>query len=376
MKLPLLLLAALALPAGAADYYLLGDDTGGSCSLNGEGTPVGWATTSGGAKVRSDTSDASGVFHLDGHLMRIAVRSDTSDASGVFHLDGHLMRIAVTTANLSFGGARLVFDGAKPAINDKYSANETLTLDHVYVPAGNAGELRCGDKEQTKVVAGSDWVVESGARLLLNIGEKDSARNWTCSATVTGEGTFGAASGVNDTRVYSANSASATGSVTLTGDLTGFAGRLSAGENGTTWTGNQANAIKNLKLVIGAASALPQATPDGDVMLGSVCVTNGATISFACNATSVDVRGWTFGSGAVPTVNVDSGKTVTIQGPVQGTVGFKKTGDVGGEGAYEPITLTGQSTVSAATLSAYAARCEQWLEDRSGSATAGTIFFF
>ena len=360
MKLPLLLLAALALPAGAADYYLLGDDTGGSCSLNGEGTPVGWATTSGGAKVRSDTSDASGVFHLDGHLMRIAV----------------------TTANLSFGGARLVFDGAKPAINDKYSANETLTLDHVYVPAGNAGELRCGDKEQTKVVAGSDWVVESGARLLLNIGEKDSARNWTCSATVTGEGTFGAASGVNDTRVYSANSASATGSVTLTGDLTGFAGRLSAGENGTTWTGNQANAIKNLKLVIGAASALPQATPDGDVMLGSVCVTNGATISFACNATSVDVRGWTFGSGAVPTVNVDSGKTVTIQGPVQGTVGFKKTGSgtlilgVGGDGAYEPITLTGQSTVSAATLSAYAARCEQWLEDRNGSATAGTIFFF
>lgn len=359
MKLPFLLLAALALPVGAADYYLLGDDTGSNCSLDGAGTPFGWATTSGGTKVRSDTSDASGVFHLDGHLMRIAV----------------------TTANLSFGGARLVFDGAKPAINDKYSANETLTLDNVYVPTGHAGELRCGDKN-TKVVAGRNWVVSPGARLLLNIGEEGSPRNWTCSATVTGEGTFGAASGINDTRVYSANSASATGSVTLTGDLTGFAGRLSAGENGTTWSGNQANAIKNLKLVIGAASALPQATPDGDVMLGSVCVTNGATISFSCNATSVDVRGWTFGSGAVPTVNVDSGKTVTIQGPVQGTVGFKKTGsgtlilDVGGEGAYQPITLTGQSTVSAATLSAYAARCEQWLEDRSGSATAGTIFFF
>ena len=354
-----LLLAALALPAGATDYYLRGDDTGSNCSLNGAGSPYGWATTSGGAQVRKDTSDSTGVFHIDGHLMRIAV----------------------TTDNLSFGGARLVFDGAKPAINDKYSENATLTLDNVYVPTGHAGELRCGDKN-TKVVAGRNWVVAPGARLLLNIGEEGSPRNWTCSATVTGEGTFGAASGINDSRVYSANSASATGSVTLTGDLTGFAGRLSAGENGTTWTGNQANAIKNLKLVIGAASALPQATPDGDVMLGSVCVTNGATISFSCNATSVDVRGWTFGSGAVPTVNVDSGKTVTIQGPVQGTVGFKKTGsgtlilDVGGEGAYEPITLTGQSTVSAATLSAYAARCEQWLEDRSGSATAGTIFFF
>ena len=360
MKLPLLLLAALALPVGAADYYLLGDDTGSNCSLDGAGgTPFGWATTSGGTQVATKANDATGVYHLDGHLLRIAV----------------------STANLSFGGARLVFDGALPAINDKYTANATLTLDHLFVPAGKVGELRCGDKN-TKVVAGADWVVESGARLLLNIGEEGSSRNWNCSATVTGGGTFAAASGVTDSRVWTANSATASGAVTLTGDLSGFTGYLSAGENGMTWTGDQAAAIANLKLVIGAASALPQATPDGDVMLGSVCVTNGATISFACNATSVDVRGWTFGSGAVPTVNVDSGKTVTIQGPVQGTVGFKKTGagtlvlDVGGEGAYEPITLTGQSTVSAATLSAYAARCEQWLEDRNGSATAGTIFFF
>lgn len=359
MKLPLLLLAALALPAAATDYYLRGDDTGSNCSLDGSGSPYGWATTSGGTQVATKANDATGVYHLDGHLLRIAV----------------------STANLSFGGARLVFDGALPAINDKYTANATLTLDHLFVPAGKVGELRCGDKN-TKVVAGADWVVESGARLLLNIGEEGSSRNWNCSATVTGGGTFAAASGVTDSRVWTANSATASGAVTLTGDLSGFTGYLSAGENGMTWTGDQAAAIANLKLVIGAASALPQATPDGDVMLGSVCVTNGATISFSCNATSVDVRGWTFGSGAVPTVNVDSGKTVTIQGPVQGTVGFKKTGagtlvlDVGGEGAYEPITLTGQSTVSAATLSAYAARCEQWLEDRSGSATAGTIFFF
>ena len=354
-----LLLAALALPAGATDYYLRGDDTGSNCSLNGAGTPYGWATTSGGAQVRKDTGDASGVFHIDGHLMRIAD----------------------TTANLSFGGARLVLDGAKPAINDKYTANATLTLDHVYVPAGNAGELRCGDKN-TKVVAGAGWVVESGARLLLNIGEEGSTRNWTCSATVTGEGTFGAASGVNDTRVYSANSATASGAVTLTGDLSGFTGYLSAGENGTTWTGDQATAIKNLKLVIGAASALPVSTPDGDVLAGSVCVTNGATISFTCNATSPEIRGWDFGSGAVPTVNVDSGKTVYVYGPVTGSVGFKKTGNgtlvlnVGGEGAYDTITLSGSSTVSAATLSAYVAKCEEWLEDRNGGAAAAAIFFY
>ena len=354
-----LLLAALALPAGATDYYLRGDDTGSNCSLDGSGSPVGWATTSGGTQVATKANDATGVYHLDGHLLRIAV----------------------STANLSFGGARLVFDGALPAINDKYTANATLTLDHLFVPAGKVGELRCGDKN-TKVVAGADWVVESGARLLLNIGEEGSPRNWNCSATVIGEGTFAAASGVTDSRVWTANSATASGAVTLTGDLSGFTGYLSAGENGMTWTGDQAAAIANLQLVIGAASALPASTPDGDVLPGSVCVTNGATLSFTCDATSPDVRGWTFGSGAVPTVDVASGKTVYVYGPVAGTVGFKKTGagtlvlNVGGEGAYDTITLTGASTVFAATLSAYAARCEQWLEDRSGSATAGTIFFF
>ena len=359
MKLPLLLLAALALPAAAADYYLLGDDTGGSCSLDGSGSPYGWATTSGGTQVATKANDATGVYHLDGHLLRIAV----------------------STANLSFGGARLVFDGSLPAINDKYTANATLTLDHLFVPAGKVGELRCGDKN-TKVVAGADWVVESGARLLLNIGEEGSPRNWNCSATVTGEGTFAAASGVTDSRVWTANSATASGAVTLTGDLSGFTGYLSAGENGMTWTGDQSAAIANLQLVIAAASALPASTPDGDVLLGSVCVTNGATLSFTCDATSPDIRGWTFGSGAVPTVDVASGKTVYVYGPVAGTVGFKKTGagtlvlNVGGEGAYDTITLTGASTVTAATLSAYAAKCEQWLEDRNGSAAAGTIFFF
>ena len=354
-----LLLAALALPAAATDYYLRGDDTGSNCSLDGSGSPVGWATTSGGTQVATKANDATGVYHLDGHLLRIAV----------------------STANLSFGGARLVFDGALPAINDKYTANATLTLDHLFVPAGKVGELRCGDKN-TKVVAGADWVLESGARLLLNIGEEGSSRNWNCSATVTGGGTFAAASGVTDSRVWTANSATASGAVTLTGDLSGFTGYLSAGENGMTWTGDQAAAIANLKLVIGAASALPVSTPDGDVLPGSVCVTNGATLSFTCDATSPDVRGWTFGSGAVPTVDVASGKTVYVYGPVAGTVGFKKTGagtlvlNVGGEGAYDTITLTGASTVSAATLNAYAAKCEQWLEDRSGTATAPAIFFF
>ena len=40
------------------------------------------------------------------------------------------------------------------------------------------------------------------------------------------------------------------------------------------------------------------------------------------------------------------------------------------------ITLSGSSTVSAATLSAYVAKCEEWLEDRNGGASAAAIFFY
>ena len=365
MKLPLLLLAALALPAAGADYYLIKNETATQdyCSLDGRGSDnsnfSGWATTpTGTTKVQYGGSygavDPTGVYHLNGHIVRGKPSS----------MDDY-----------SFQGGELVFNGTNPALNDKMNNNSTLTIGSLRVVSGTHGEIRNGDNGFTKTLAGN-WTIEAGGMFGLNMGDENkNTRSFICTATISGEGTFAATAGIGSTT-------STGGSVTMTGDLSGFKGVLSAGEKGATYTGTHAAAVANRSLVIGAETAWPQSTPDGDVLLGSVVVTNGAKLAFACSVDSAEIRGWDFGTGAVPTVDVASGYTVRVFGPVQGTVGFKKTGagtlvlDVGGEGAYEPITLTGQSTVSAATLSAYAARCEQWLEDRSGSATAGTIFFF
>ena len=366
MKFLPILLAALALPAAATDYYLIKDETtvADYCSLDGRGSDnsnfSGWATTpTGTTKVQYSNSygakDPTGVYHINGHIIRGKPSSMDSYA---------------------FEGGELVFDGTNPAINDKMNNSSTLTIGNLRVVSGTHGEIRNGDNGYTKTLAGENWVIEAGGMFGLNMGDENkNKRSFICTATISGGGILAATAGIGSTT-------STGGSVTLSGDLSNFTGVLSAGEKGATYTGTHAAAVANRSLVIGAASALPASTPDGDVMLGSVCVTNGATLSFTCDATSPDIRGWTFGSGAVPTVDVASGKTVYVYGPVAGTVGFKKTGagtlvlNVGGEGAYDTITLTGASTVFAATLSAYAARCEQWLEDRSGSATAGTIFFF
>ena len=354
-----LLLAALALPAAATDYYLRGNDTSTNCSLDGNGSPVGWATTPGGAQASTKADDATGIYHINGNVFRIAT----------------------STENLSFGGARLVFDGTNPALNDKYTANATLTLDNLSVPDGQIGEIRAGNPS-TLVLAGNPWTVGSGSFLSLNTGEKET-RTLRILSTITGTGLLAATSGINDSRGVSTSGAGGTGTVSLEGDLSGFTGVLSAGEKGMTYEGGHATAVSHVTLKISAPSAFPQSTPDEDVLLGSVVVTNGATLAFACSVDSAEIRGWDFGTGAVPTVDVASGCIVRILGPVAGTKGINKTGsgtlifNVGGDGAYGTITLgSGTQTVSAADLSAYAGQCEQWLEDRNNTGTASTIFFF
>ena len=72
--LPFLLLALLAATCARAQQhdYLRGNDTGSQCSFDGTQSPVGWATTSGGAKVYDGpSSDPTGIYHADGYLVRI-----------------------------------------------------------------------------------------------------------------------------------------------------------------------------------------------------------------------------------------------------------------------------------------------------------------
>lgn len=348
-------LSFLSLPLLATDYYLIKDEaaTQDYCSLDGRGSNngnySGWATTSTGTtKVQYDNSygavDPNGVYHMNGHILRGKPSSMTS---------------------YSFEGGELVFDGTNPAINDKMNNNSTLTIDNLRVVAGTHGEIRNGDNSHTKKLAGT-WTIAEGGMFGLNMGDEvKSTRSFVCSAKVLGEGIFAATAGIG-------SNASANGSVTLDGDLSDFEGVLSAGEKGATYTGTHADAVKNHSLVIGDASSFPQATPNNVLLERSIVVTNGATISFTCDVTSPVNRGWDFGDGAQPTVNVDSGKTVTILGPVKGSVGFKKTGtgtlilNVGGEGSYDSITV-GSEGVTAERLAKYVEACDDYIADEASA---------
>ena len=325
---------------GETHYYLRGsDDAKDKSAFDGHGGTVGWASTPGGAKTADGATDATGIYHVNGFILRAKLSGNA----------------------YTFQGGELLFDKAGSAINNKMASNATLTIGNLRVASGVHAELRQGDNGNTSKWAGANWVVEEGATLGFSVAEANT-RHHVSSATITGRGLVALTSGIDG--------ASATGgSLTLNGGLAGFEGFLSAYERGATFTGTYATGVSGKQLVIADPAGLPQATPNGALLERSIIVTNGATISFTCDVTSPIMRGWDFGDGTQPTVNVDAGKTVYIHGPVKGSAGFKKTGagtlvlNVGGAGAYDTITLAGASTVSAATLSAYVEKCDQWIYD-------------
>ena len=341
-----LLAARAVLFADFTHYYLLGSDTSSNCALDGNGSPAGWGAEPGGAQVAKAASDATGIYHVDGKNFRI------DRSLGAY----------------TFKGQQLVFDGENPTIMSKMSANANgiFTIGNLLVPSGVRGEFRNGNGGTTKFLGGGNWVVEEGAELGFSASE-DGTRSWTCSATISGAGTLAAVQGIYDTRGTAVQKTTVGGgTMTLSGDLSGFTGRLLAADVGNTF-GNYASYanFSKLTLCIASASAFPTNTPDGALMEDAVVVTNGAVISFTCSVISPAIRGWDFGNGAQPTVNVDSGKTLTIKGPVKGTAGLKKTGagtlvlDI--SGVAPPITLTGSTTLSAAELAAYAELSTAWV---------------
>ena len=362
-------LAAVTVCADYTDYYMIGSDAGNNCPLDGRGSPKGWALAADSVAQESKAaSDPDGIYHING---RDGGR--TGNTSGSNANPGVIRgALASANANYTFAGHQLVFDGFCPAMQVRQENNKTITFDNVLVVAGVNGEFRSGQGTKTPIVAGSNWVVEEGATLGLSACE--NARGLTCSATITGGGKLAAVGGLDEWRGYAATGSGkgTARTVTFSGDLSAFEGVFSAGERSNCdlayGTYAHADCVDGLKCVIAASTAFPSATPDGELIERSIVVTNGATISFTCNVLSPAARGWDFGDGAVPTVNVDAGYTVSVFGPVKGSVGFKKTGNgtlvlnVGGDGAYDTMTLTGASTVSAAALSAYVAKCDQYVE--------------
>ena len=328
---------------GRPQYYLRGIDDVKTSSMTSSGnSAVGWSTYVG----TGATQAAKGV----------------NDATAVYHVPGAYLLRTATSGDQTFGGYRLVFDGTVPSLMLKTS-NKTLTIDRLTIASGTQADFLAGEAK-TFYLAGSNWQVEEGAVLGLCASCDSANRHISCSATISGNGTIAAVG----------NGAWA-GNVTLSGNLSGFAGRLSAAMPKLS-TANGAYGSANLKpayhtLIIGSASAFPTATPYNDIVADAISVPNGATLRFSCDVTSPANRGWDLGTGAAPTICVDAGHTVTVLGPVSGSAGFNKTGDgtlvlnVGGEGEYDTITLTGAGSVTAARLSEYAAACAEWQSDLS-----------
>ena len=341
----LAVLGAFAPPLQAQDdgriqYYLRGSDAANKTSMtSGGNSAVGWATSLGGAIAKNGVDNASAVYHVPlTYMLRTA-----------------------TSGNQTFGGYRLVFEGTTPSLMLK-TANATLTIGRLLVVSGTQADILAGEENRTYTLAGSDWQVEEGAVLGLGASIDTNDRNIICASTISGNGT-----------VAAIGNGAYNGTVTLSGDLSGFTGRLHAAMPRLATIAGPYGAA-NMKpashtLVIGAASAFPTATPYGDIVADAVTVPDGATLRFSCDVTSPANRGWDLGSGAAPTICVDAGHTVTVLGPVSGSAGFNKTGDgtlvlnVGGAGAYDTITITGAGTVSAERLAQYAAACTEWQSD-------------
>ena len=345
-------------------YYLIGSDAGNNCPLDGRGSPRGWSLAADSAAQESTSAtDPNGIYHING-----MDGGRTGNTSGSNAYPGVIRgALATASANYTFAGHQLVFDGFCPAMQVRQENGKTITFGNVLVVAGVNGEFRNGQGSKTPIVAGSNWVVEEGATLGLSACE--GARGITCSATITGGGKLAAVGGLDEWRGYMATGSGkgTTRTVTFNGDLSAFEGLFSAGERSNCdlayGTYSHADCVNGLTCVIATPSAFPTNTPDGALLEGAVVVTNGATIRFSCDVTSPANRGWDFGDGAQPTVNVDSGKTLTIKGPVKGTAGLKKTGSgtlVFDMSGVAPVTLTGTTTLSAAELAAYAALSTAW----------------
>ena len=119
---------------------------------------------------------------------------------------------------------------------------------------------------------------------------------------------------------------------------------------------NSKTCYTEVELISVTPSPIPDDPPAGET--DYVVVTNGATMNVMQDWTSGTNLVWDFGSGAVPTVYVAEGKTVTIRGEILGSVGFRKLGSgtlVLAHPKTRPVTVSG--TFSAADLAAYQRDC-------------------
>ena len=337
-------LAAAATAAAARDYWAITPVAGTTDAMNASslsgytsanGAPVGWAAEKGSDVVAvAGITEENAVYHV--WQDELVHRSPAGNqGQGVF----------ATPSSSSI----VIEDGCVWNVTSKIGNNGVLTLSNLVVKAGATFFFRTNADASTdeRQTLGGTIDMAEGSLLKLNSYVHNSSKTTylvkqaTLAATVAGKGRITALRGPA-TISGTGNEATANSSKTpvqwVTGDLSGFTGDLEVYGEGTQ---------KNVWLRLMGESSIPgDPAPDE---LAYVIVTNAAKLRVDHDWVSPTNRVWILGSSGTPEIYVSDGKTLTINGPVVGTVGLKKTGE-GTLILNDRSRLSGTITVSAGVL--------------------------
>ena len=277
--------------SGLTAYYIVGGTTyeaAGASSINGDGTPTGWATTRGGSKSMNGVTAANSIYYVwTDRSNRIQYSKDYATP---------------------VSSAIIIEPSCAWKLGDKMLGN-TLTLNNLLIRTGGTLAVDVINDSGTlfnNTIAGN-YILEDDATLwIASSKNSDAIKQYTLSASVMGRGAI--------VMPTSSGSLQADCLSKITGTITNFTGDI------RTWNGGQATSTLEL---VNAVSLPGDPAPEE---IAYVVVTNSATLKIDQDWTSPTNRIWVLGDAGTPSINIPSGKTVEIDGDLVGTVGFTKTG--------------------------------------------------
>ena len=293
-------------------YFVPASDPGGTSSLsglvNGSTQPSGWSIVSNDSTaVRRKITDYEKFYFWSDYFYQIRTPNNASWASPATAEIIVLPNAKANVLNKSCGTSTT--DGSVA----------TLTFNNTTLCEGSLFDLLCNENgvyAYCTQVGGSFDIKENATLKFTSTGRSGNSPCGVArlTATVTGNGTI-------ESKLQNV-SPSVTASTkrfnqSISGDLSGFTGNLVVYRYNMTYPGDLIHELVN-------ANSIPADPPDGETAY--VIVTNGAVLKVDHDWTSGANRIWDFGNGATPTICVPAGKTVTINGEVRGSVGFRKSG--------------------------------------------------
>lgn len=301
-----LLLFALVEPGicVGANYWLAGNDDYSSSSMTGQGNPAGWATSPTGYKSTSSMKAGNNYFIPTNTTRTLMTNVGNRDISYIVpgesltvQSGGSLGNVSLTGGNSSFVFPLLVLeDDAVIQFSNASGMESMLTLN---------GDFRLGTRSTLSVQGHVSKV--NGKNVILF---------YSLAGTVHGGSD---ASLVFNYRCDNEERAWTNSNTKVTGDLSDFNGSIVVYANPIMISKSRQCSVE-----LAGVSSTPADPPAGETAY--VVVTNGATLIVDHDWTSGANRIWDFGNGATPTIYVPAGKTVTINGEVRGSVGFRKSG--------------------------------------------------